>query len=61
MGRVKAAWQEEYERTFPADIEFAEWVEDMERIAKLPVTGKTNIVLDFNNIEEYSPYITINS
>jgi len=61
MGRVKAAWQAEYERTFPADIEFDEWVESMETKIKLAVTKKTKIVLHKNDTEEYSPYITINS
>jgi hypothetical protein len=61
MGKVKAAWQEEYENMHPEDVEFAEWVESMETKIKLAVTKKTKIVLHKNNTEEYSPYITINS
>ena len=58
---------DEYETAFPYEQEYNLWIASMERDfqeeieyrAKLVVTNKT--VLHYNNIEDYSPFITVNS
>jgi hypothetical protein len=58
---------DEYETAFPFEQEYNMWIEGMEQDyrdeceyrAKLAVTNQT--VLYFHNIEEYSPYATVNS
>ena len=58
---------DEYETAFPYEQEYNLWIASMERDfqeeieyrAKLVVTNKT--VFHYNNIEDYSPFITVNS
>jgi hypothetical protein len=60
---------DEYETAFPYEQEYNLWIAGMERDfreeceyqAKLVVTNQTNIVLHKDNIEQYSPFITVNS
>jgi hypothetical protein len=69
MGRLKASWQEEYEQAFPYEQEYESWIASMERDyreecqyrASLAVTDKARVVLQKDNTEDYSPYITVNS
>ena len=54
----------EYDIAFPFDAEYTDWINCMEyeyAEPKLAVTNRTNIVLYKDNIEEYSPYGTVNS
>lgn len=56
----------EYDNAFPYDAEYTDWIncieyEYTETGSSLTVTNKTNIVLHKDNIEEYSPYSTVNS
>jgi hypothetical protein len=55
---------DEYEQAFPFESEYIDWINCMETeysAAKLVVTDRTNIVLHKDNMEEYSPYATVNS
>jgi len=54
----------EYEQAFPFESEYIDWINCMETeysAPKLVVTDRTNIVLHKDNMEEYSPYATVNS
>ena len=65
--KLKNTIIDEYETAFPYEQEYNLWIASMERDfqeeieyrAKLVVTNKT--VLHYNNIEDYSPFITVNS
>jgi hypothetical protein len=59
---------DEYNTTFPYDREFTDWVNcidyeynEADNVPALTVDNRTNIVLHKNDIEEYSPYGTVNS
>ena len=60
---------DEYSEAFPEEQEYINWIRgieldylyECEQQAKLVVTNRTNIVLHKDNIEEFSPYGTVNS
>lgn len=55
---------DEYEQAFPFESEYTDWITALENdlsAGKLVVTNRTNIVLHKDNMEEYSPYATVNS
>ena len=58
----------EFEQAFPQDQEFTDWVNaidyeynEKDNVPALTVDNRVNIVLLKDDIEEFSPYSTVNS